>query len=199
MNYIAGRLQFFTPISTPMKPFPYFMLLLIVAACSAENPGTKSPLNQRDEAAELKAMMAVIENETQQFFDGNYEAWASNWSHQPYAFQAWNNSDGTADAAIGWEKINAQSKYWIETYYKNGKNIIHPDVVREKPIARFFSDSVAYLIWVQYNADQDKKYYRPSTETRIMEKEASGWKIVNISALWDTGPKVRADSLPARK
>jgi hypothetical protein len=180
-----------------MKQHFKLFALLLIAACTNEAPPEIDNPAPIDEAKEQQAIMAVIENETQQFFAGNYERWADNWSHQPYAFQAWNNSDGTADAAIGWEKINAQGKNWIETYYKNGENVIHPHVVRTKPIVKFFSENMAYLIWVQYNADKEKQYYRPSTETRIMEKEASGWKIVNVSALWDTGPKVHADSLPA--
>ena len=49
--------------------------------------------------------------------------------------------------------------------------------------------------WVQFNADADKKYYRISNEIRIMEKEAAGWKIVNVSAFWDSKRKVHTDSL----
>ena len=100
-----------------------------------------------DEAAETAAIMKVIENETKCFFDGNYECWASNWSHENYVMQAWNNDDGTFDAAIGWEKINAQGKDWIEKYYKNGKDIIHPVVKKEKPLVKFFNEKTAYLSW----------------------------------------------------
>lgn len=148
-----------------------------------------------DKTKETEAILGVINEETKNFFDGNYEGWAINWSHQPYAMQAWNNSDGTADAAAGWEAINAQGKDWIEKYYKNGENIIHPDYKRSKPLVKFFSPTCAYLQWKQYNADKEKKYYRISTETRLMEKEADGWKIVNVSAFWDVAKKVSADSL----
>ena len=44
---------------------------------------------------------------------------------------------------------------------------------------------------------QTKKYYRVSGESRIMEKEVDGWKIVNVTALWDIEPKISVDSLPA--
>jgi hypothetical protein len=154
-----------------------------------------TPASTFDEAAETKAIMQVIENETKSFFDGNYDAWAKGWSHQDYAMQAWKNGDGSSDAAIGWEKINSQGKNWIETYYKSGKNVIHPVVKMQKPKVKFFNEKVAYLIWEQYNADKDLKAYRVSQETRIMEKEIDGWKIVNVSAFWDTKPKISSDSL----
>ncbi len=96
-----------------------FTLLAIALICSCQHQQlSPEPAAEArpafDEAAETTAIMEVIENETKCFFDGNYECWAKNWSHQPYAMQAWNNSGGTSDAAVGWEKINAQGKGWIE-------------------------------------------------------------------------------------
>ncbi len=173
-------------------------LLLVLAVACQPSSDNKDPQNVKpmfDEVAETAAIMNVIEGETKCFFDGNYECWAKYWSHQNYAMQAWNNSDGSADAAVGWEKINSQGKNWIETYYKNGKNIIHPVVKREKPLVKFFNEKTAYLIWKQYNADAEKTTFRTSQETRIMEKEEDGWKIVNVSAFWDTETKIPFDSL----
>lgn len=166
---------------------------LLFQACQPRQTTPAAELPKFDETAETAEIMKVIDNETKSFFDGNYEAWASNWSHEPYAMQAWNNSDGTSSAAVGWEKINAQGKEWIEKYYKNGKNIIHPEYKRDTPQVKFFNEKTAYLIWKQYNADQDKKFYRVSQETRIMEKQADGWKIVNVTAMWDVEPKVPAE------
>lgn len=148
-----------------------------------------------DEARELEAIQAVIDNETNSFYAGNYEGWKKSWSHKPYAYQAWNHEDGTVGVAVGWEKIDQQGKGWIEKYYKNGENVIHPSVIKEKPQVHFFSDSVAYLIWKQYNADKTEKIYHLSNETRIMEKEADGWKIVNVSAFWNSVHDIPADSV----
>jgi hypothetical protein len=103
-----------------------------------------------------------------------------------------------ANVAIGWENINAQGKGWIDKYYKNGKNIIHPIVKRDPPIVKFFNEKTAYLVWTQYNADQEKKYFRTSKETRLMEKDEEGWKIVNVSAFWDSERKIPFDSLGKR-
>lgn len=182
-----------------MKNRLYFLALGITTfSFCTQPPDSQSSIGKGapfDEQAEIDAIMKVIDNETKCFFDGNYECWAKNWSHQSYAMQAWNNNDGSSDAAIGWEAINSQGKDWIEKYYKNGENIIHPDYKRQKPIVKFFNENSAYLNWVQYNADAEKKYYRISNEIRIMEKEKDGWKIVNVSAFWDSKTKVRADSL----
>lgn len=183
-----------------MKTIYFLALMIMTALYSCQSGESKKtgdlPTTSFNEGAEIDSIMKVIENETNCFFDGDYDCWASNWSHEPYTFQGWNNSDGSSDAAIGWDKINTQGKDWIETYYKNGKNIIHPVVKKEKPLVKFFGEKSAYLIWKQYNADQDKKYYRISQETRIMEKQKDGWKIVNVSAFWDAAPKISFDSLP---
>ena len=183
-----------------MKNHPFFLLtisLTFLFACSPttgpEAPGKDEP--PFDETAETAAIMKVIEGETDCFFKGDYECWATHWSHENYAFQGWNNDDGTAGAAIGWDKINTQGKDWIEKYYKNGEIVIHPVVRREKPLVKFFNDKTAYLSWTQYNADEKKTIFRTSQETRIVEKHEDGWKIVNVSAFWDTQPEIPFDSL----
>jgi hypothetical protein len=182
-----------------MKKRVYFFIavLITILSCKQSTQNQSSTENEVlfDQEAEINAIMKVIDNETKCFFAGNYEEWAKNWSHQNYAVQAWNNSDGSSDAAIGWEQINSQGKGWIEKYYKNGDNIIHPDFKRGKPLVKFFNEKSAYLTWEQFNADSAKKYYRISSEMRIMKKESDGWKIVNVSAFWDSKHKVHADSL----
>ncbi|MEJ0103231.1 MAG: hypothetical protein WDO19_12030 [Bacteroidota bacterium] len=101
----------------------------------------------------------------------------------------------TYDAAIGWDKINAQGKNWIEKYYANGKHIIHPFVKKEKPQAKFFNETTAYLTWKQYNADEERKTFKVSQESRLMEKKSGGWKIVNVSAFWNAKSKIPVDSI----
>ncbi|MES2774626.1 MAG: hypothetical protein V4722_10600 [Bacteroidota bacterium] len=181
-----------------MKPVSIIScaMMMICVACS-QNTEKKAvdaePVFNKE--TETAAIMQVIDKETNCFFDGDYNCWMTNWSHATYAMQAWNNDDGTFDAAIGWDKINAQGKEWIEKYYANGKNVIHPLVKKEKPQVVFFNNNAAYLLWKQYNADKDKKFFRISQETRLMEKQADGWKIVNVSAFWDAKSKIPVDSL----
>lgn len=173
-----------------MKKLIHLALILSIFSCQNSTKKEETSIAKFDQAAEEKAIMAVIDNETNSFFNGNYESWAKNWSHQPYAMQLWNNDDGTFDAAIGWDKINAQGKGWIEKYYLNGKNIIHPKFKRDTIQFKFFNEKTAYLIWKQKNADKEGKKAQISQETRLMEKEADGWKIVNVTAIWDSKNRV---------
>ena len=57
-----------------------------------------------DEAQELAAIMATIENETKCFYARDYECWKKNYAQWEYAFQCWSNSDGTFDAKVGWRR-----------------------------------------------------------------------------------------------
>lgn len=140
--------------------------------------------------SETEAIRLVLEKETDCFFKGDYECWKAQWSHQPTAMQAWNNDDHTFNAALGWENIDKQGKDWIEKYYKNGENIIHPAVKRESLTTNFLNDSIAFVTWLAHNADADKKLAQISRETRIMVKEKDGWKIYNVSSYWDSKNKI---------
>ncbi len=173
-----------------MKNLPILALILFLFSCQKTTETTADSTPKFDQATEEKAIMAVIENETDCFFKGDYDCWSKGWSHQPYAMQAWNNDNGTFDAAVGWDKINAQGKGWIEKYYKNGKNVIHPKYKRDTIQFKFFNEKTAYLIWRQINADAKGPKAQISQETRIMEKEADGWKIVNVTAIWDSKNRV---------
>jgi hypothetical protein len=181
----------------------YFILICFLWAisCNQKQESSKTlnagPATPFDDKTELAAIMKVIDNETKMFFDGNVEGWRATWSHQDYASQAWNNDDGTAAVAHGWDAINKQGSEWIQKYYKNGEVVIHPDYKRGEVKVHFFSDDIALIHWKQYNADKEKKYYRVSDESRIMEKENDVWKIVNVTALWDVENKISVDSLPA--
>lgn len=168
-----------------------FFTLLIIFSCQKNKQQTDAPVEAAfDQAAEKKAIMAVIDRETDCFFKGDYNCWAAGWSHQPYAMQAWNNTDGSFSAAVGWEKINAQGKAWIDDVYKNGKIVHHPKFKRDTIQFKFFDHKTAYLIWKQINADEKGPKAQVSQETRLMEKEADGWKIVNVSAFWDSKNRV---------
>jgi hypothetical protein len=147
-----------------------------------------------DEETAKKEILASIEQETKCFFERNYECWATHWSHKDYAYQAWNNSDGSVGVAAGWLAIDRQAGDYIKE--KKPYSSSHPIVKREPIQWKFFNDSLTYMIWKQYNADPDGKAYQASYETRLMEKSDGQWKILNVSAFWDSKNKILADSLP---
>ena len=106
-----------------MKILSTILLCFALFSCQepAEKKSTTSAVTSFDEAAETAAILQVIENETSCFFAGNYECWAKNWSHEPYAMQAWNNDDGSMDAAIGWEKSMNRGRTGLKSIIKTGK------------------------------------------------------------------------------
>jgi hypothetical protein len=179
-----------------MKPYLIFSLSLILSlsyACqqSAENPTPPAIVETEfNESEEKTAIMAVINGETKCFFERDYDCWIQHWIHEDYALQAWNNSDGTFSAADGWAKINSQGKNYIDNVPEGKTKTSHPIVKREKIHYKFYGDNGAYLTWKQYNSDRKNEFYSVSHETRVMEKKEGAWRIVNMTAFWDSVNKI---------
>ncbi len=148
-----------------------------------------------DEAKETEKIMKVIEAETRSFYKRDYESWKNFYIHANYAFQAWNNGDGTIDAKTGWPAVDSGIGNYIKHYPVATGGSSHPVVLRKNIITKFYADTVAYLLWDQYNSDQAAQLFQYSKETRLMEKRNGEWKIVNVSAFWDYKNYVPADKL----
>jgi hypothetical protein len=140
--------------------------------------------------------MKTITAETEAFYSGDYDGWKQNFIKTPYAFQGWNNADGTFDASTGWDAIDKRIGDYIKTHPVKEGESMYPKVERRNMVVKFFSDSTAYLAWDQYNSDQQNKTYTYSKDQRIMQKEGGQWKIANVSAFWDYKKKIPIDSLP---
>ncbi len=166
-------------------------LTIITVGCGSEKPNKTG--SAFDETKAKKEILSTIEQETKCFFARDYNCWAEHWSHKEYAYQAWNNSDGTVGVAAGWDAINKQSGDYIKNNVVAGSS--HPVVKRGTIQWKFYNDSLAYMIWTQYNADRDGKAYHASYETRLMEKSEDRWRILNMSAFWDSKNSYAADSL----
>lgn len=148
-----------------------------------------------DEAKEMEKIMKVIEGETSSFYKRDYESWKNFYIHADYAFQAWNNGDGTIDAKTGWAAVDSGIGNYIKTHSVGTGSSSHPAVLRKNMITKFYADTVAYLLWDQYNSDQTAQEFQFSKEVRLMEKQNGEWKIVNVSAFWDYKNFVSAESL----
>ena len=179
-----------------MKPVKLLFLIsfscFLLLSCNQKEKNSEVVI-KFDEASAKQEIMTSIEQETKCFFERDYDCWTEHWSHKEYAYQAWNNSDGSVGVAAGWPAIDVQSGDYIKKYKKDGTS--HPIVKRENITWKFYNDSLAYMIWKQYNADQDTKAYQASYETRLMEKSDGKWRILNMSAFWDSKNKILADSL----
>lgn len=147
-----------------------------------------------DEKKELAAIMKVLDSETKNFFDGDYDGYAKNWIHTDLAMSAWNNRDGSATVNNGWEKISAEGKKWTE-YYRQQEKVTYPDFKRKNLKYRFLTEKIAYLNWDQYVLNKERTHYEVCNDTRLMEKIQGDWRISNMISLWNTEPKVHVDSL----
>lgn len=149
-----------------------------------------------DKEAEQHAIMNTLENETRCFFARDYACWQSYFIHEEYAFQAWTNADGSFSAGVGWKAIDSTAGQWIRDNPVGEAGSSHPVVKRRDMKFHFFSPTLAFLTWDQYNADPTISWYIRSKETRLMEKVQADWKIVNVTALWDASKKIPIDSIP---
>ncbi len=178
--------------------------IVLLAACNqpskepvvAIQPGVKTSI---DEAKEKAAIMKVIEAETKCFFQRDYECWKKYFVQADYAFQAWNNNDGSIDAKSGWKEIDEGIKAYLSapenkpaTKKSMGqepgekeKPASHPKVIRKNMVCKFFTENLVYMMWDQYNSDPDELRYTFSKDCRIMEKINGEWKIANVTSYWD--------------
>lgn len=140
------------------------------------------PLNKKEEQA---AIMAVIENETNCFYERDYECWKEQWSNQDAATHAWNNKDGTYYSKISWKAIDQQAQAFIKNAPPRKDKSSRRIVKREDMVVHFLGDTGAYLTWKQYNSNREKTKYTISQDFRVMEKVDGHWKIVSVSSFWD--------------
>lgn len=153
---------------------------------------SQSALN---EAAEKKAILATLEQETKCFYARNYDCWKETWAQTDYVFQAWNNSNGTFDASVGWKQVDDRIGKFIRENPVPAGGSSHPKVERRNMIFKFYGDNMAYMTWDQYNSDREVKNYLLSKEVRLLEKQNGQWKIVNVSAFWDYKNKIPVGDL----
>lgn len=165
--------------------------ILIATACKDQNKA-QDPLAVADtelkifsEEAELEAIMAVIDKETNCFFKRDYDCWQAQWAEREYIALTWNNDDGTYDTNIGADVATFTKKFLEEHPLPDGKSSRHPEIIREGLQAKFYGTDVAYLLWKQYNSNIEGTEFTTSQDFRVMEKIDGVWKIVNVSSFWD--------------
>ncbi len=173
-------------------------LILILGCSTLAGFGKNNAASGSIGLNEEKEKMAIIESinaETAAFFKRDYEEVIKYFVHADYAFHAWNNSDGTYSATVGWPAINEKYRNYIKDNPVAAGSSSHPKVERRNMIYKFFSSELAFVTWDQYNSDNGMKTYQLSKETRIMEKQDGLWKIANMTAFWDYKNLVPVESM----
>jgi hypothetical protein len=153
----------------------------------ANGPGSKAH-DAFNETKELNAILKVIEAETNSFFFRDYEGWKNQWVQADYVFHAWNYSDGSCGASIGWAEVDDKIGNDSKNNPVEGGGSSHPEVKRKNMQVRFFGTDVAHLVWEQYNSNRDLSAYNLSHEVRTMERINNEWKIVQASVFWNYNP-----------
>ena len=181
--------------------FLWACCMLLATAC---NQGTKEKEKVAvatdmettfSEAAELKAIMEVIDRETNCFYERNFDCWKSQWADKEQIALTWNNEDGSFETNSGAALAEFVRKYLEDHPLQEGQQSRHPELKRENIKVQFFGDNAAYLSWKQYNSNQDATEYTISQDFRVMEKIDGEWKIVNVSSFWDYPNPVAADNM----
>ena len=176
-----------------MKTRIYILMLGLIALFGFTRNAARSSLNGLNDTKEKEAILETLTAETESFYKRDYDEVIKHYVHTDYAFHAWNNSDGTYNATVGWPAIDEKLKsYILNNAVKDGSSS-HPKVVRRNMIFKFFSPEMAFVTWDQYNSDQSMKTYHVSKETRIMEKQNGKWKIGNMTSLWDYKNTINED------
>lgn len=175
-------------------------VLTLLGSCTTPAEETPSaPSDTISETAvqdETGALIAVIENETNCFFQRDYGCWKGHFIQSDMAFQGWNNPDGSYSAAVGWNEIDKMSGQYLKDNPVAEGGSSHPKVERRQVKVRFLTPTLAYMTWDQYNSSPDNSYYTKSLETRLMQKVGIQWKILNVTAFWDYTQKIPPGSLP---
>ena len=137
-------------------------------------------MSEPDYAAELDAVLAVVDRETRAFWDKDFDAWSHCWAHVPYTRTMGYWPLGGVSVVEGWDAQSALIRRMMEDI--PAPNPTAGLVRRDNINARIFRD-VAWLTFDQYGLDTgDPTFDMPglSRETRILERHGDQWKLVYV-------------------
>jgi hypothetical protein len=139
------------------------LCLLLVLSVTAQKP------------SEVEAIKAVIEKETNAFFNIDYDTWMNSWIHAPHAYWSFVDSTGVVQYE-GWKAIEIGfTDYFITskpTSFKIERVYQEVRVYGSGAFARF-----------KQVVTSDGVRGPEQTEIRILEKDKNTWKIVLVGVL----------------
>lgn len=132
------------------------------------------------------AIKAIIERETQSFFNADRKGWEETWMHSPYVY--WSYSDSTGTSFIeGWEALTRNFDEYFRTQISNRSiDVAHQsDKIQIDRVWKEFRvyGSGAFVHYIQ--KVKDNGIARDETsQVRVLEKGKDGkWKIVCVGAI----------------
>jgi hypothetical protein len=134
-----------------------------------------------DYEKEERAILALIDKESEAFWDKDFERWAACWVQAPYIRTMGWWERGGITVVKGWEERGPRTKeHMADNPEPNPQN-----VVRKNINMRIYQDA-AWVTFDQYGKDTgepDMDMPGLSRETRILEKHDDQWKIVYVGWL----------------
>lgn len=155
-----------------------FIFLLLSIPCALTATYAQATLTDDDKAA----ILAVIEQDTRCYYSNDYDCWLECWSQHPQT------SAIVTHAGVVYERVSWQ--VWSEGVQGDMRNRTAPDLLttrRENFIFIPLGDQTVVCHFDAYSIREKACSY--SKEIRVMQKEASRWKITFMSALTDDSRK----------
>jgi hypothetical protein len=160
-----------------MKTYTYF--LMIIGICSL----VTLPAVAQD-SKEVAAIKAVLEKETQSFFNVNRKEWEDSWLKVPYAY--WSYSDSTGTSFIeGWDNISKSFDEYFKTQVASRNiDVAHQSsklsIDRKWHDIRIYGNGayVHYTQKVKDNIDHDE-----TSQIRVLEKKDGKWKVICVGVI----------------
>ena len=147
---------------TPLLLFLLCPILCCLGSCEQAVPSA---------ADEKAAILATINAETVAAFSRDYEGWQAKWVHAPYVTKTYLNfADSSMTETLGWEEVNT---FVVEYFAAHPA----PDPLPE-PLETI--DVRLYGTGALVTYGQDDPARGRKREMRLMEKEASIWKIAGM-------------------
>jgi hypothetical protein len=140
----------------------------------------------QDDKAAIKAIKAIIEKETQAFFDADRKGWEETWVHSPYAYWSYSDSTGTSFVE-GWDALTKNFDEYFRTQVANRSiDVAHQSnkvmIDRVWKEIRVYGNG-AFVHYIQRVKDGPAERDETS-QVRILEKGKDGkWKVVCVGAI----------------
>lgn len=134
-----------------------------------------------DYQKEQASILQVIENESNAFWDKDYNKWAACWVHEPYIRTMGWWKDGGITVVQGWDERSSRTKGYMDEFPER-----NPQNVRRENINIRILQDAAWVTFDQYGNDTGEPVMDMpglSRETRFLEKHEGKWKIVYVGWL----------------
>jgi hypothetical protein len=130
-----------------------------------------------DVESEKQAIKAVLESETQEYLNQDFDNFAANWVQEPYVLWLYAGKDNLIEKS-SWDSVGAFFKNMFDTSPPPAQS----EVIRSNFIFRIYGN----VAWVTYdetikrNGGNGETNSKPFKELRLLEKGRDGWKIVFV-------------------